>query len=52
MKEKKYFKKEILEFVKTWLSSNVSDELQPDTLRADSRDLLEKIVVMETEKAE
>ena len=45
-------KKEILDFVKDWLSSNVSDELQPDTLRADSRDLLEKIVVMETEKTD
>ena len=43
-------KKEILEFVKTWLDSNITDELQPEVLKADSRDLLEKIAEMENEK--
>ena len=46
---KKYFKKEILEFVKTWLDSNITDELQPEVLKADSRDLLEKIKEMEND---
>ena len=50
MEEKKYFKKEILDFVKTWLNSNITDELQPEVLKADSRDLLEKIEEMEHEK--
>ena len=50
MEEKKYFKKEILDFVKTWLNSNITDELQPEVLKADSRDLLEKIEEMENEK--
>ena len=41
--------KEILDFVKTWLDSNITDELQPEVLKADSRDLLEKIEEMENE---
>ena len=36
-------KEKILDFVKTWLNSNITDELQPEVLKADSRDLLEKI---------
>jgi hypothetical protein len=39
--------KQILDFVKTWLNSNITDELQPEVLKADSRDLLEKIEEME-----
>ena len=42
--------KQILDFVKTWLDSNITDELQPEVLKADSRDLLEKIEEMENEK--
>jgi hypothetical protein len=49
LEEKKYFKKEVLDFVKTWLNSNITDELQPEVLKADSRDLLEKIEEMENE---
>jgi len=40
-------KEKILDFVKTWLNSNITDELQPEVLKADSRDLLEKIKEME-----
>ena len=40
-------KEKILDFVKTWLDSNITDELQPEVLKADSRDLLEKIDEME-----
>ena len=40
-------KEKILDFVKTWLNSNITDELQPEVLKADSRDLLEKIEEME-----
>jgi hypothetical protein len=43
-------KKEILDFVKDWLDSNIEDELQPEVLKADSRDLKEKILEMEDEK--
>ena len=42
-------KEKILDFVKTWLNSNITDELQPEVLKADSRDLLEKIEEMENE---
>ena len=42
--------KEILDFVKTWLDSNITDKLQPEVLKADSRGLLEKIEEMENEK--
>ena len=49
MEEKKYFKKEILDFVKTWLNSNITDELQPEVLKADSGALLEKIEEMGNE---
>ena len=40
-------KEKILDFVKTWLNSNITDALQPEVLKADSRDLLEKIEEME-----
>ena len=39
--------KKIIDFVKTWRDSNITDELQPEVLKADSRDLLEKIEEME-----
>ena len=39
----------IIDFVKDWLDSNITDELQPEVLKADSRDLLEKIKEMENE---
>ena len=42
-------KEKILDFVKTWLNSNITDELQPEVLKADSRDLLEKIEEMGNE---
>jgi len=42
-------KEKILDFVKIWLDSNVTDELQPEVLKADSRDLLERIEEMETD---
>ena len=45
-----YLTKQIIDFVKTWLDSNITDELQPEVLKADSRDLLEKIEEMENEK--
>ena len=37
----------IIDFVKDWLDSNITDELQPEVLKADSRDLLDKIKEME-----
>ncbi len=37
----------IIDFVKDWLDSNITDELQPEVLKADSRDLLDKINEME-----
>ena len=40
-------KEKILDFVKTWLNSNITDELRAEVLKADSRDLLEKIKEME-----
>ena len=43
-------KEKILDFVKDWLDSNIEDELQPEVLKADSRDLKEKILEMENEK--
>ncbi|MDP7445490.1 MAG: hypothetical protein QGF64_07480, partial [Candidatus Poseidoniia archaeon] len=39
----------IINFVKDWLDSNITDELQPEVLKADSRDLLEKIKEMEND---
>ena len=42
-------KEKILNFVKDWLNSNITDELQPEVLKADSRDLLEKIEEMGNE---
>mgnify|MGYP003141248582 CR=1 FL=1 len=42
-------KEKILDFVKDWLDSNIEDELQPEVLKADSRDLKEKILEMEHE---
>ena len=43
-------KEKILDFVKTWLDSNITDELQPEVLKADSKNLLERIEEMENEK--
>ena len=39
----------IIDFVKDWLDSNITDELQPEVLKTDSRDLLDKIKEMEDE---
>jgi hypothetical protein len=39
----------IINFVKDWLDSNITDELQPEVLKTDSRDLLDKIKEMENE---
>ncbi len=39
----------IIDFVKDWLDSNITDELQPEVLKTDSRDLLDKIKEMENE---
>ena len=39
----------IIVFVKDWLDSNITDELQPEVLKTDSRDLLDKIKEMENE---
>ena len=41
--------KEILNFVKEWLDSNITDELQPEVLKLDSQDLLNRIKEMENE---
>ena len=41
--------KEILDFTKDWLNSNITDELQPEAVKLDSQDLLNKIEVMENE---
>ena len=41
--------KESIDFVKDWLDSNITDELQPEVLKADSRDLLDKIKEMEND---
>jgi len=41
--------KKIIDFVKDWLDSNITDELQPEVLKADSRDLLDKIKEMEND---
>ena len=49
MTEKKYFKKEILDLVKEWLDSNITDELQPEVLKLDSQNLLDRIKEMENE---
>ena len=40
----------IIDFVKDWLDSNITDELQPEVLKADSRDLLDKIKEMENDQ--
>ena len=40
----------IIDFVKDWLDSNITDELQSEVLKADSRDLLDKIKEMENDK--
>ena len=42
-------KKEIVEFVKEWLDSNITDELQPEVLKLDSQNLLDRIKEMENE---
>ncbi len=42
--------KKIIDFVKDWLDSNITDELQPEVLKADSRDLLDKIKEMENDQ--
>ena len=39
----------IIDFVKDWLDSNITDELQPEVLKTDSRDLLDKIKEMEND---
>ena len=49
MTEKKYFKKDILDFVKDWLNSNITDELQPEAVKLDSEALLNKIKEMDDE---
>ena len=44
-----YLTNKIIDFVKDWLDSNITDELQPEVLKADSRDLLDKIKEMEND---
>jgi len=41
--------KRILEFVKSWLDSNIDDALSSESLRSDSIDLKEKIIELENE---
>ena len=45
-----YLTNKIIDFVKDWLDSNITDELQPEVLKADSRDLLDKIKEMENDQ--
>ena len=45
-----YLTNKIIDFVIDWLDSNITDELQPEVLKADSRDLLDKIKEMENDQ--